>query len=141
MASTIEIFFSYSHKDEALREQLEKQLSILKWQGVISGWHDRKIIAGQEWADEIDKHLNTAQLILLLVSPDFMASNYCYSIEVQRAMERYERGEAQVIPIILRPVFWRSSLFGKLQTLPKDGKAITRWGNRDSAFLDVAEGR
>ena len=86
MASSIEIFYSYSHKDEALREELEKQLSLLKWQGLITGWHDRRILAGQEWADEIDTHLNTAQIILLLVSPDFMASKYCYGVEVKRAL-------------------------------------------------------
>lgn len=84
----VKIFYSYAHEDEALREQLEKQLSLLKWQGIITAWDDRKILAGQEWEDEIDTHLNTAQVILLLISPDFMASNYCYSIEMKRAMER-----------------------------------------------------
>src|SRR2546423_12866426 len=90
MASSFEVFFSYSHKDETLREELEKQLSLLKWQGFITDWNDRKIVAGQEWAGEIDRHLNEAQVILLLISPDFMASDYCYSVEMKRAMERHE---------------------------------------------------
>lgn len=142
MVSPIEIFFSYSHKDEALREELEKQLSLLKWQGIITGWHDRKIIAGQEWANELDIHLKTAQIILLLVSPDFMSSDYCYGIEMQGAMERHERGEARVIPIILRHVYWRDASFGKLQALPKDARPVTDpyWYNIDKAFLNVAEG-
>jgi len=135
-----EIFFSYAHDDERLKNQLEKQLSLLKWQGLIAGWHDREIGAGTEWADEIDMHLNTASIILLLVSPDFMASHYCYGIEMKRAMERYEAGEACVIPIILRPVYWKKALFGKLQALPKDAKPVTLWQNRDKAFFDVAEG-
>ncbi len=142
MASSVEIFFSYSHKDETLREELEKRLSLLKWQELITGWHDRRIIAGQEWADEIDMHLNTAQIILLLVSPDFMASKYCYSKEMKRAMERHERGEARVIPVILRPVYWQGAPFGKLQGLPEDAKPITdpAWHDLDQALFNVAEG-
>lgn len=138
--ASIEIFFSYAHKDEKLREDLEKQLSLLKWQGLITGWHDRRIVAGQEWSGEIDAHLDKAQIILLLISPDFMASNYCYGIEMKRAMERHERREAHVIPVILRPVDWHDALFGKLEILPTDGKAVTKWRNRDEAFLNVAKG-
>lgn len=136
----IEIFFSYSHVDEKLRDQLEKQLSLLKWQGLITSWHDRKIGAGMEWGPEIDLHLNAATIILLLISPDFMASPYCYSVEVQRAMQRHGAGEACVIPIILRPVYWKRALFGRLQALPKNAKPVTLWQNRDEAFFDIAEG-
>jgi tetratricopeptide (TPR) repeat protein len=138
----IEIFFSYSHKDEELRDDLEKQLSLLRWRGIITGWHDRRITAGQVLANEIDTHLNTAQIILLLISPDFMASDYCYSVEMKHAMERYERGEALVIPIILRPIYWQDAPFGKLQALPTDAKPVTsaKWHNLDEAFFDVAEG-
>jgi hypothetical protein len=102
----LEVFFSYSHKDQDLRDQLETHLSLLKNQGFISSWHDRKIIAGTEWAREIDAHLNTAQIIMLLISADFLASTYCYDIEVKRAMERHNAGEARVIPIILRHCDW-----------------------------------
>ena len=87
---TLEIFFSYSHKDEILREELEKHLSLLKRQGLVTNWNDREIVAGQEWGGEIDKHINTADIILLLVSPDFIASSYCYSIEMTRAIERHQ---------------------------------------------------
>jgi hypothetical protein len=138
--SSIEIFYSYSHEDEALRDELEKHLKLLKRQGYISTWHDRRIIAGQEWAGEIDNHLKTARIILLLVSPDFLASDYCFSVEIMQAVERHERGEACVIPVILRPVHWQDAPFGKLQALPKDAKPVISWPKQDEAFYDVTEG-
>lgn len=139
---TIEVFYSYAHKDEKLRKKLEMQLSLLKQQGHITNWHDRKIDAGQEWANKINEHLNTADIILLLVSPDFLASDYCYSTEMKRALERHENGEARVIPIILRPVDWENAPFSGLQALPQDGKPVTNrsWGSQDEALLDVAKG-
>jgi TIR domain len=140
--STLEIFFSYAHTDEKLRKKLEEHLSILKWEGNIVEWHDRKIGAGQEWAREIDTHLTKAQIILLLVSAAFLHSDYCTGIEMKQAIERHEHGEAKVIPIILSPVLWQSSPLGKLQALPKDGKPVRShyWYNQDEAFTDVAAG-
>jgi hypothetical protein len=136
----IDVFYSYAHLDERLRTELDKHLSLLKRQGVIADWHDRRISAGTEWAGAIDAHLQHAQIILLLVSADFLASNYCYDVELQCAMARHEAGEARVIPIILRAVDWQRAPFGKLQALPKDGRPITSWPNQDEAFLDVARG-
>ena len=130
----VEVFFSYAHEDEALRDELEKHLAILKWQGVITGWHDRKIGAGREWEGEISTHLNTARVILLLISPDFLASDYCYDVEMKRAMQRHDAREARVIPVILRPVDWKGAPFGKLQALPTDAKSVTTWTNQDEAF-------
>ena len=101
---------------------------------------DRKIGAGKEWENEIDKHLNAADIILLLISSDFLASDYCYDVEVQTAMKRHDAGEARVIPIILRPVDWSGAPFSRLQALPKDAKPVTDWPNRDQAFLNVAQG-
>lgn len=139
-AATVEVFYSYSHQDAALRDALEKHLAILKRQGVITEWHDRGIGAGHEWAGEIHAHLNAAQIILLLISADFLASDYCYDVELKRAMERHEAGEARVIPIILRPVDWRGAPFSKLQSLPTDGKPVTSWANQDEAFLNIVQG-
>ena len=136
----IEVFYSYSHEDEELREQLEKHLTILKRQNVITDWHDRKIGAGKEWEGEIDEHLNAAHVILLLISSDFIASDYCYDVEMTRAMERHDAGEARVIPVILRSVDWEGTPFRKLQALPKDGKPVTQWEDRDKAFTDIAKG-
>ncbi len=137
---TAEIFYSYAHEDEDLRDKLEKHLVTLKRQGLIVGWHDRGILPGKEWKKEIDEHLNTARIILLLISADFIDSDYCYGIEMKQALKRHKAGEAYVIPIILRPVDWHSSPFSKLQALPTDGKAVTEWSNRDKAFLDIAKG-
>jgi TIR domain/CHAT domain len=135
----IEVFFSYAREDEKLRDKLEKHLSLLKREKVITGWHDRKIGAGQEWKNEIDIHLNTAQIILLLVSVDFIASDYCWDVEVKRAMERHEAEEARVIPVILDSVDWKSAPFGRLQHLPRGIKPVKKWGNRDEAFLEITK--
>jgi hypothetical protein len=142
MASTIEIFCCYAHKDRPLLKELKYHLMPLQRQGLIDEWHDSDISAGTEWEGEINKHLNTADIILLLVSPDFMVSDYCYGVEMKRAMERHEHGEARVIPIILRPVYWNRAPFGKLQALPTSAKPITgsNWHSRDEALFDVAKG-
>jgi tetratricopeptide (TPR) repeat protein len=136
----VEVFYSYAHADEALRDELEKHLTLLQRQGYITQWYDRRIDVGTEWAHTIDAHLNAADLILLLISPDFIASDYCYTLEMVRALERHDHNDARVIPIILRPVDWQSSPFGKLQALPTNGKPITTWRNRDEAFLAIAKG-
>ena len=140
ISKPVEIFFSYSHKDEPFREQLETHLSMLKRQGLIEPWHDRMITAGDEWKGQINNNLNTADIVLLLVTANFLASDYCYDIEMMRAMERHEIGEARVVPIILTPVEgWTHSPFAKLQVLPKDGKPVTKWESQDEAFVSVAQ--
>ena len=136
----IEVFISYSHKDERMRDELEDHLANLKNQGVITAWHDRKISAGNEWVGEIDQHLNTASVILLLISSHFMGSAYCNDVEVKCAMKRHEAGDAKIIPVILRPVDWAGAPFSKLQALPKDAKPILRWSHRDEAYLDIVKG-
>lgn len=136
----VEVFFSYSHKDKQLRDDLEEHLALLRRQGVVSGWHDREILPGQEWAAKIDEHLESARLILLLISPSFLASDYCYDIEMKRAMERHEKGEAVVIPVIVRPCDWKSGPFAKLAALPANWVAVTSWANKDEAWTDVAQG-
>src|SRR5262249_27968032 len=125
---TTEVFFSYSHKDEQLLGELLNHLGILKRLGVIQDWHDRKITAGTEWKGQIDQHLDTSAVILLLVSPDFVASDYCWDTELKRAMERHDKSEARVIPVILRPTYgWKDAPFGKLGVVPTDGRAVTSW--------------
>lgn len=136
----IEVFFSYAHEDEELRDELAKHLKLLERQGVITSWYDREITAGSDWAGKIDGHLETAQVILLLISADFLASDYCYDVEMKRAMERHETREAIVIPVILREVDWQGAQFGKLQALPKNAAPVTNWENRDRAFADIARG-
>ncbi|WP_166141426.1 toll/interleukin-1 receptor domain-containing protein [Methylosinus sp. RM1] len=133
------LFFSYCHADEALRDRLGVHLSLLTRQGAIETWHDRRVTAGEEFAGSIDAELNRADIILLLVSPDFLASNYCYDVEMSRAMERNEAGEARVIPVILRHCDWLHAPFGRLLAAPRDGKPIQSWPDLDEAFLDVVQ--
>ena len=138
----VKIFFCYAREDEPLLNKLKSHLRPLQREGLIEVWYDRDISAGTEWEQEIKERLNTADIILLLVSPDFMDSDYCYGIEMKRALERRARGEAEVIPVILRHVYWHGEPLGKLQALPKDGKPVTDpdWYNLDRAFYDVATG-
>ncbi len=135
-----EVLYCYADADEPLLNELEKHLSLLRHEGLITTWHKRQIIAGTDWTKAFDRHLNTASVILLLISANFLASDYCYGIEVQQAMQRHDTNEARVIPILLRPVDWQGAPFGKLKSLPSNGKPITTWDNRDMALFDVACG-
>ncbi len=134
-----EVFFSYSHEDENYRDQLEKHLASLRHEGLIESWHDRRILAGSNIDSVIDEKINSADIILLLISSSFISSHYCYSVELHRAMERHTDKSARVIPVILRPCDWQAAPFGKLLAAPKDGKAITTWSNYDEAYTDVAK--
>ena len=134
----VKVFLSYCHIDETYRNELEKHLMSLKRNGIIESWHDRRILAGEEWAGRIDDEIRSADIILLLVSSDFIASKYCYEIEMREALNRHERGEAVVIPIILRPCDWADLPFGKLQSANKDGKAVTKYLTLDDAFFEIA---
>jgi len=136
----IQIFLSYSHKDEALREELEAHLSPLKRLNFINAWHDRKIMPGADYANEIDKYMKNSDLILLLISADFIASDYCYNAQLEEALQRHKAGKAWIIPVILRAVRWEHTPIGRLKPLPTDGKPITSWINQDEAFLDVVQG-
>jgi hypothetical protein len=134
------IFYSYAHEDEGLRAQLETHLSALRRQGEIAEWHDRQIVAGSDWAQEIDAHLDSADIVLLLLSADFIASDYCWGVEMRRALQRHESGEAVVIPVILRPVDWQIEPLSRLQAVPRDGRAVTQYRNRDEAWTEVVRG-
>ena len=134
------IFFSYAQQDRILRDRLEAHLSDLKYRGLISSWHDQQIQAGEQRAKQIAINLYKANIILLLISPSFMASDYCYSTEMQRAIERHTLQDADVIPILLRPVLFTGAPFAKLTALPSNGKPVASWRDRDSAFVNIAYG-
>ncbi|WKZ69981.1 MAG: toll/interleukin-1 receptor domain-containing protein [Melioribacteraceae bacterium] len=133
------LFFSYSHKDEELRNELETHLALLKRQGVISSWHDRRIIAGSELDKTISTELETANIILLLISAHFLASDYCYEKEMMRAVEKHNEGDAKVIPVILHPCDWHSAPFGNLRATPTDGKPVSMFANQHEAFSIIAK--
>ncbi|SED46358.1 TIR domain-containing protein [Burkholderia sp. WP9] len=132
------VFYSYSHRDSELRDELGKYLAPLRFQGKIEEWHDRKIEPGHDWAAEISDNLKSAHCILLLVSSDFLASEYCFGVEVDEALKRLKRCEARVLPVLLRPCLWEESRFSELQHIPRDGKAVTSWPSRDEAMKEVA---
>ena len=136
-AKPISLFYSYSHKDEDFRRKLETHLAVLRRGGLIAEWHDRKIEPGDAWKGQIDRHLTSADIVLLLVSPDFFASDYCWGDEMTKALARHERGEARVIPVILRHCRWQSTPLASLQAVPRGAKPIKSWPDKDKAFDDV----
>jgi len=136
----VNIFISYSHADEPLKDLLVQHLNPLKRMGLITEWHDRKILAGDKWDKEISENLDSSKIIVLLVSIDFINSRYCYDVELEQALELHEKGSAVVIPVILRNCMWQHTPFAKYQALPKDGKAIKSWSDIDEAMASVAEG-
>ncbi len=131
------VFMSYSHADEQLRDELEKHLAGLRRQGVITTWHDRRIGPGEELHGQISAQLDAADIILLLISADFLNSDYCYDVEMTRALARHDQGTARVIPIILRPCDWHGAPFGRLMATPTDGKPVVKQTTLDDGFLEV----
>jgi hypothetical protein len=135
----VNLFFSYSHRDEALRDELEIHLASLKRQGVLTTWHDRRIGAGNEFDHSISEHLESADIVLLLISPYFIASDYCFEVEMKGALERHENKHSIVIPVILHPCDWHDMPFGKLLASPTDGKPISKFPNLHDGFLEVTK--
>lgn len=135
---TWKVFYSYSHKDAKMRDELGTYLAPLVQQKKIVEWFDRKIEPGANWDTEIKEELNSANLILLLVSKDFLASEYCFGVEVEKALSRLKRGDVKVIPILLKPCLWDESLFSELQIIPRGAKAINSWTSHEKAYVEVA---
>lgn len=139
MSSPLEVFCCYAREDQAMLEQLKKHLAPLQRQGQITIWSDTNIDAGVEWERELHQHLESADIILLMISPDFISSDYCYSTEMSRAIQRHNQGSARVIPVLLRPTFWQNAPFAKLQMVPADAEPVTNWPDRDKAFHNITE--
>lgn len=137
---TLKVFISYSHKDEVFKETLDEHLALLKRNYVIETWNDRKLIAGQDWGNEISENLLSSDIIIFLVSSSFISSDYCFSIEMKKALELHKTQEAIVVPIIIRSCDWQSSDFGSIQGLPKDAIPISRWDDQDDGWLNAVNG-
>lgn len=135
----MKVFVSYSHKDEAVLERLRTHLAMLRRDGRIDEWFDREILAGGEIDAEIAERLESSGLFLLLVSPDFLDSDYCVEKEMERALERHRSGDARVVPIIVEPCDWTSTPLRDLKALPRNGKPISEWTNENNAFLDIVQ--
>lgn len=136
----VDLFYSYAHEDEALRDELAGHLKIMERRGVLRSWHDRAISPGQKWDQAIHERLSTADLVLLLISVDFIASDYIWGNELKVAMERERSGAARVVPVMLRAVDIEEAPFADLQGLPTDLRPVTLWTNRDEAWTNVAKG-
>jgi hypothetical protein len=134
------VFCSYSHVDEKFRAHLENHLALLSQQDIVHVWHDRRISPGSDWARQIDDNLEHADIVLLLVSSDFMASQYCTGIEMTRALERQDDGSARVVPILIRSCDLEGAPFARLQWLPSGSKPVKNWSDRDEAWTSVAKG-
>lgn len=138
--SSARIFISYAHADEDLKNELDKYLKVLKRSSKVEVWNDRELIGGQEWDKTIMSELNKANIILLLISVDFNASDFIWDKELAAAMKRHEEGTAHVVPIILRKCEWRNLPYAKLQALPRNATPVTEYANRDAAFTEIAVG-
>jgi len=134
------VFISYSHSDEKALERLHKHLAMLRRDGSIDAWFDHAILAGAELGKIIESELDASDVFLALVSPDYLASNYCYEKEFEHALRRSRAGTMRLIPIILEPCDWLSSPLSEFMALPKDGKPISEWTNANNAYLDVVTG-
>lgn len=137
MSNPIKVFISYSHRDEEYKDELNKHLKPYETKGTIEIWDDRDILPSQDWHDEINKRLKAAHVILYLVSPDFMASDYINNFELSKVMDRNEKGEQALVPIIIRPSNLSMLNIAKFQATPKNAKAISTWANQDEAWIDV----
>lgn len=136
----MQVFISYAHEDEALRDELAKHLTVLRQQGFISDWHDRLIRAGQSWQSEIESNLRKADAVILLISPDFLNSHFCLKVELPLAVELSTSGsKIPLFPVILRPCDWEHTAIGKFQALPQDGRPVVMWESRDAAFAQVVK--
>jgi hypothetical protein len=134
------VFLAYSREDEYILNGLLQHLAVMKRSGLIHTWHDREIVPGEDWDGEIFRKLNDADLIVLLISASFFASDFCYTREMMSALERHEDGTARVIPVIARSCDWKNSDLGKIQALPTDAKAIQSWSDKDEAYMSVVSG-
>lgn len=137
---TFQVFCSYSHEDRTFQDSLAKHLASLRRTGRIELWYDKEIRAGDKWADEISENLEKADIVLLLVSANFIASDYCYAIEMKRALELHDSEQATAIPIIIKPCDWTITPIGALQALPSEAKPVSSWNQADEAWTDVSQG-
>jgi len=140
-AGAKKIFFSYSKFDREYLEQLLRHLSVLRRKGKIAAWDDQLILPGEEWDDAVKNQLAQADIILLLISADFLSTDYIWDVEIKTAMERHAQKSAQVVPIVLRPCSWEEDTpFGKLNGLPSKAKPVSSYSDRDQAWLEVVQG-
>ncbi len=131
------VFISYSLEDKVYLDELEKHLSVLRKEGYITNWSNKQITAGTEWSDKITEELEAADIILLLVSAGFLASDRCYDVEMKRAIERHKKKETIVIPVIIRSCDWHNTPFAEIKVLPGNDTPLQNWPNKDEAYVEI----
>lgn len=136
----LKLFISYSHKDDEYRKTLEKTLSILKREKILLTWSDRKLLPGDDWINKISEEIKTCDIFIPLLSQDFIASDYCYDVEMKMALSLHDKGSLLIVPIVIRPCAWKNSTFSNFQLLPSAGLPVTKWENIDDAWVNVYDG-
>jgi hypothetical protein len=139
MPAKLKVFLSYAHEDAAMKTELDKSLIMLKKSNKIDVWQDKELLPGDEWDASITNALATADIVLLLISVDFNNSQYIWEKELAVSMERHAKGEARVIPIILRDCDWQDAPYAKLQALPEGAKPVSNFENKDEAYTNIAK--
>jgi hypothetical protein len=139
-SGTLKAFFSYAHEDVDVIANLQKHLAPLRHEEIVEFWYDRDLVAGENWDDAITSRLEDADIVIVIVSSDFVSSEYAYGKELSRALELHERGQLRVVPVIARNCRWQNLPIGRLQALPESGRPITSWTDRDDAYVSVALG-
>jgi len=137
---TVKVFISYSHADERVLERLHKHLAMMQRDRLISAWYDHAILPGANLDRTIKSELESADIFVALLSPDYLASNYCYEKEFEFAQEQARDGSLRIVPVVAEPCDWLSSPFREFMALPKEGKAISEWTNANNAYLDIVNG-
>jgi len=133
----ISIFLSYAKEDKPFKDKLLKHLSSMIRRNQIDIWDDEQIAGGQNWKEEIESKLRTAQVAILLVSADFLASDFINDFEIPILLERGKKGEVSIVPMLIRPVYFQGSELSDFKGLPKSGKPISNWQNEDEAWISV----
>lgn len=138
MTQQTDVYISYAPADEAHWRSLENHLALLQRRGEICTWGIHKTAAGEDWQEALQKALGSAPVIVLLLSADFFASDRCYDIEVEKALEKASAGSARLIPVRLRPYDWGAVPFKRLQALPANGTPVVSWPDPEDAWAEIA---
>lgn len=136
----VKIFISYSRKDIAYKEELVEFLAPMRRQGLINDWHDKNIIPGEKWEDELLEELATTDVVVFLISPSFLNSDYIDRVEIKNALKRQQEGTVSIVPILVRPSFFKDTELASFMALPSDAKSVSEHKSRDKAWLEITEG-
>ena len=139
MPNPLDVFCCSAPEDQEMLALLVKYLSPLQRSDQITVWSAINLNSSVGWEKEFSQRLESADIILLLISPDFLASDYCYNILMKRAIERHEQGNVAVLPLLLRPTYWKNMPFAHFQMLPRNGLPLSKWPDPDDAFLEILQ--